>query len=140
MLLPLNNPLGLFQHVLRLLTYATTVPRPALAEENVSKLPKLDAPVLFATVEKRPQERVRKSKQIIGQGKAANGKISAGTCSFISDKYDLDKLSYSPFVLLSGTVIVIILLIVGSISLLYGVGDQPLPSILLATAVNAKKD
>ena len=48
--------------------------------------------------------------------------------------------SYSPFVLLSGTVIVIIFLIVGSISLLYGVGDQPLPSILLATAVNAKKD
>ncbi|KAF9567926.1 hypothetical protein CPC08DRAFT_625850 [Agrocybe pediades] len=45
-----------------------------------------------------------------------------------------------PFVLLSGTVIVIILLIVGSISLLYGVGDQPLPSTLLATAVPAKKD
>ncbi|KAF8973020.1 hypothetical protein BDZ97DRAFT_1912616 [Flammula alnicola] len=45
-----------------------------------------------------------------------------------------------PFVLLSGTVIVIILLIVGSVSLLYDVGDQSLPSTLLATAVPAKKD
>jgi len=45
-----------------------------------------------------------------------------------------------PFVLLSGTVIVMVLLIVGSISLLYGVGDHPLPSTLLATAVNVKKD
>uniref|UniRef100_A0A8H8CNH2 Vacuolar sorting protein Vps3844 C-terminal domain-containing protein n=1 Tax=Psilocybe cubensis TaxID=181762 RepID=A0A8H8CNH2_PSICU len=45
-----------------------------------------------------------------------------------------------PFVLLTGTVIVIILLIVGSISLLYTVGDQPLPSTLLATAVPTKKE
>lgn len=46
----------------------------------------------------------------------------------------------SPFVLLSGTVIVIIVLFIGSVSLLYSVGDQPLPSTLLATAVNMKKD
>ena len=46
----------------------------------------------------------------------------------------------SPFVLLSGTVIVIIVLFIGSISLLYGVGEQPLPSTLLATAVNVKKE
>jgi len=45
-----------------------------------------------------------------------------------------------PFVLLSGTVIVIIVLFIGSVSLLYSVGDQPLPSTLLATAVNMKKD
>jgi len=45
-----------------------------------------------------------------------------------------------PFVLLSGTVIVIIVLFIGSISLLYGVGEQPLPSTLLATAVNVKKE
>ena len=46
----------------------------------------------------------------------------------------------SPFVLLSGTVIVIIILFVSSVSLLYSVGEHPLPSILLATAVNMKKD
>jgi len=46
----------------------------------------------------------------------------------------------APFVLLSGTVIVIIVLLIGSVSLLYGVGEQPLPSTLLATAVNVKKD
>ena len=46
----------------------------------------------------------------------------------------------SPFVLLSGTVIVIIVLFIGSVSLLYGVGEQPLPSTLLATAVNVKKE
>lgn len=46
----------------------------------------------------------------------------------------------SPFVLLTGTVIAMILLVVGSVTLLYSVGDQALPSILLATAVSTKKD
>ncbi|KAF9462440.1 hypothetical protein BDZ94DRAFT_1309700 [Collybia nuda] len=45
-----------------------------------------------------------------------------------------------PFVLLTGTVIVMILLVFGSISLLSSVGDHDLPSTLLATAVNPKKD
>lgn len=45
-----------------------------------------------------------------------------------------------PFVLLTGTAIVMILLAFGSISLLSSVGDHELPSTLLATAVNAKKD
>ena len=72
--------------------HATTAPQLALAEGNVSKLPKLAAPVLFATVERRPQEKVRKSKQITGQEKVANGKISAGTCPFIPDEYNLNDL------------------------------------------------
>lgn len=46
----------------------------------------------------------------------------------------------SEFVLLSGTVLVIVFLIAGSISLLYTIGEQPLPSTLLATAVQAKKE
>ncbi|KAJ2917734.1 hypothetical protein MD484_g2619, partial [Candolleomyces efflorescens] len=46
----------------------------------------------------------------------------------------------SSFVLLAGTVLVLLIIIFGSISLLYSVGDQALPSILLATAVNSKKD
>lgn len=46
----------------------------------------------------------------------------------------------SPFVLFAGTVIVMIILVFGSISLLYSIGDLPLPSTLLATAVVAKKD
>ncbi|RXW25049.1 hypothetical protein EST38_g808 [Candolleomyces aberdarensis] len=46
----------------------------------------------------------------------------------------------SSFVLLAGTVLVLLIIIFGSISLLYSAGDQALPSILLATAVNSKKD
>ncbi|TFK44306.1 hypothetical protein BDQ12DRAFT_717466 [Crucibulum laeve] len=45
-----------------------------------------------------------------------------------------------PFVLFTSTVIALILVAVGSVSLLYSVGDQALPSTLMATAVNAKKD
>ncbi|KAF8236027.1 hypothetical protein L208DRAFT_1253653 [Tricholoma matsutake] len=45
-----------------------------------------------------------------------------------------------PFVLLAGTVLVLFLLIFGSISLLSGVGNHELPSTLLATAVNGKRD
>jgi len=46
----------------------------------------------------------------------------------------------SPFVLLSGTAVLIILLITGSISLLYTLGEQSLPSTLLATAINVQKE
>ncbi|KAJ3523885.1 hypothetical protein NMY22_g11239 [Coprinellus aureogranulatus] len=46
----------------------------------------------------------------------------------------------STFTLLAGTTLVLIIVVFGSISLLYTVGDQALPSILLATAVNSKKD
>ncbi|KAK0213221.1 hypothetical protein DFS33DRAFT_1287307 [Desarmillaria ectypa] len=45
-----------------------------------------------------------------------------------------------PFVLLTGTVIVIILLCFGSVSLLFHVGNQELPSTLMGSAVNSKKD
>jgi hypothetical protein len=46
----------------------------------------------------------------------------------------------SQFVLFAGTGITILLLIVGAISLLYAVGDSPLPSTLLATAVVSKRE
>ncbi|THU86553.1 hypothetical protein K435DRAFT_763253 [Dendrothele bispora CBS 962.96] len=45
-----------------------------------------------------------------------------------------------PFVLFVGTAVVMILLAVGSVSLLYGVGEQSLPPTLLGTAVTVKKD
>ncbi|KAG6837841.1 hypothetical protein H0H93_016209 [Arthromyces matolae] len=45
-----------------------------------------------------------------------------------------------PFVLLTGTVVVLLVLIFGSVSLLSSVGSLELPSVLLATAVGAKKD
>ncbi|KAF8647074.1 hypothetical protein AX16_006909 [Volvariella volvacea WC 439] len=45
-----------------------------------------------------------------------------------------------PFVLLSGTVLVIFILVFGAVSLLYGVGSAQLPSTLTGTAVNAKRD
>jgi hypothetical protein len=43
-------------------------------------------------------------------------------------------------VLLAGTTIVLILIIAGSVSLLYTVGSVELPSVLMGSAVNAKKD
>jgi len=79
--LPLNNPLAPSLHVLHPLMYVTIAPRPALAEGNVLRLPRLDEPVLYATVGRQPQEKVIKSKQITGQGKAANEKISAARLS-----------------------------------------------------------
>ncbi|KAG6857706.1 hypothetical protein H0H87_004122 [Tephrocybe sp. NHM501043] len=45
-----------------------------------------------------------------------------------------------PFVLLTGTVIVLLILVFGSVSLLSSVGNVELPSVLLATAVGVKKD
>ncbi|KAG6873451.1 hypothetical protein C0995_015540 [Termitomyces sp. Mi166 len=45
-----------------------------------------------------------------------------------------------PFVLLTGTVIVLLVLVFGSVSLLSTVGNVELPSVLLATAVGVKKD
>ncbi|KAJ7075831.1 hypothetical protein C8R43DRAFT_1054067 [Mycena crocata] len=46
----------------------------------------------------------------------------------------------APFVLLTGTTIVLLLVIAGSVSLLYTVGNIELPSVLMGGAVNAKKD
>ncbi|KAJ7139058.1 hypothetical protein C8R44DRAFT_605015 [Mycena epipterygia] len=46
----------------------------------------------------------------------------------------------APFVLLAGTTIVLLLVIAGSISLLYTVGNIELPSVLMGGAVHAKKD
>lgn len=47
--------------------------------------------------------------------------------------------AYSPFVLITGTVIGLILLIFGSVSLLYGIGDHELPSVLLGGAVGGSR-
>jgi len=45
-----------------------------------------------------------------------------------------------PFVLITGTVIGLLLLIGGSISLLYNVGEHELPSTLLGGVVGVRKD
>ncbi|KAF7357855.1 hypothetical protein MVEN_00831700 [Mycena venus] len=45
-----------------------------------------------------------------------------------------------PFVLLAGTTIVLLLVIAGSVSLLYTVGTGELPSVLMGGAVHAKKE
>jgi hypothetical protein len=45
-----------------------------------------------------------------------------------------------PFVLFVGSVLVMLILVFGSVSLLYGVGEQMLPPTLTGTVVNAKKD
>ncbi|KAJ4488852.1 hypothetical protein C8J55DRAFT_422816 [Lentinula edodes] len=45
-----------------------------------------------------------------------------------------------PFVLFAGLTIVMLVLVFGSVSLLYGVGEEMLPPTLTGTAVNSKKD
>jgi len=45
-----------------------------------------------------------------------------------------------PFVLITGTVVAMILIVVGSVSLLYSVGNIELPSTLMGNAVVARKD
>jgi len=45
-----------------------------------------------------------------------------------------------PFVLIAGTVIGLLIIIVGSVSLLYGVGDEQLPSILTGGVGSLKRD
>ncbi|KIL65885.1 hypothetical protein M378DRAFT_161516 [Amanita muscaria Koide BX008] len=46
----------------------------------------------------------------------------------------------APFVLLTGTVLVLIILVVSSVSLLSGIGEGELPSTLLSTAILPQKD
>jgi hypothetical protein len=46
----------------------------------------------------------------------------------------VDCLVVRPFVLIAGTVITLVLIVVGSIALLSGAGNQPLPSVLTGTA------
>lgn len=50
-----------------------------------------------------------------------------------------DDFRIRPFVLLGGTVIALILLIVGSVALLSGVGSQELPSTLTGAVVGGSK-
>jgi len=46
----------------------------------------------------------------------------------------------APFVLLTGSVVVLVLLVIASVSLLSGVGYSELPSTLLSTTVSSKRD
>lgn len=54
--------------------------------------------------------------------------------------HDVGLIFFSSFVLIVGTVLVLLLVVVGSISLLTSAGSQELPSTLLGSAVHAKKD
>ena len=51
-----------------------------------------------------------------------------------------DRGQSRPFVLITGTVIGLILLIGGSVSLLYTIGGQELPSVLMGSAVVGRRD
>jgi len=84
-----------------------------------------------------------------GSGKAVKTTYWAGeSCerqdisryAFYTNQYPDDLQRHSTFLLFAGTVITLLILAVGSVSLLYSVGDQSLPSTLLATAVPAKRD
>ncbi|KAJ7665716.1 hypothetical protein B0H17DRAFT_1019207 [Mycena rosella] len=61
------------------------------------------------------------------------------TATWVGESCERKDIS-GPFVLLAGTTIVLLLVIAGSISLLYSVGNIELPSVLMGGAVNAKKD
>ena len=60
----------------------------------------------------------------------ASAKTSAGMCRVISACRHLTDHSRRPFVLLTGTVIALILLVGGSVALLTSIGAQELPSTL----------
>lgn len=64
------------------------------------------------------------------------GSIYHGWPTGLTD-YDVTR---RPFVLIAGTVIGLILFIGGSVSLLYTVGGQELPSVLMGGAVIGRKD
>jgi hypothetical protein len=70
------------------------------------------------------------------------GRISAGESLFFSHFPDVFLIGnlIRPFVLITGTVIGLLLLIVGSVGLLYGIADQELPSVLLGGVVGVRKD
>jgi hypothetical protein len=57
-------------------------------------------------------------------------KDSAGRTQYWAGRKCERKDVSGPFVLITGTVITLILIVVGSIALLFGVGNQPLPSVL----------
>lgn len=77
----------------------------------------------------------RQAKFRIGQVRCASGGTSAG--EFLarlfgsSSSLQRDLLLLSPFVLITGTVITLILLMGGSVSLLYAIDSYELPSILM---------
>lgn len=62
--------------------------------------------------------------------------MSAGMCGFDSSQpaanLSLARLT-RPFVLITGTVITLILVVVGSVTLLSSLGSQPLPSVLTSS-------
>jgi hypothetical protein len=70
-----------------------------------------------------------------GKTRSEGGK----TQTWVGEKCERKDIS-GPFVLITGTVIGLILLIGGSISLLSSVGNQELPSTLLGGAVPSKRD
>ncbi|KAK7043213.1 hypothetical protein VNI00_008567 [Paramarasmius palmivorus] len=63
----------------------------------------------------------------------------AKTVNWVGERCERRDVS-SSFVLFAGTAIVMIVLAIGSVSLLYAVGEQSLPPTLTGTAVTAKKD
>ncbi|KAJ6538879.1 hypothetical protein DFH09DRAFT_72858 [Mycena vulgaris] len=73
-----------------------------------------------------------------GTTRTGSGK-QVKTASWVGESCERKDIS-GPFVLLAGTTIVLLLVIAGSISLLYSVGNIELPSVLMGGAVNAKKD
>ncbi len=137
--LPLSNRLAPFQPALLRPTLVPTALRLALVGDSVSRLKRLEEVASYAPVVLPRPARVPKPRRMYGLGKAANGKMSAGM--FLHQLYKLPGLITSrPFVLLTGTVVLVVLLVVGSVGLLYSVGDQELPSVLMGSAVNAKRD
>lgn len=76
----------------------------------------------------------RQAKFRIGQVRCASGGTSAGEflARLFGSSNSLPRdLLLSPFVLITGTVITLILLMGGSVSLLYAIDSYELPSILM---------
>ena len=85
-----------------------------------------------------PPPRTRWAALKIGPGKLANarmlaGKMSSNLMQLWSELITAIPINCRPFVLLAGTTIGLLIIIIGSVGLLYKVGETELPSTLTGT-------
>lgn len=138
--LVLKSHMDRYRLALLPLTPATTGHRHVLVEASVLKHPKLNVLVSSARVGSPRLAKETVLRRSTGSVKVVKGKTSAGEYRSkprLRLHTLMDKFS-RPFVLLTGTVIVLILVVFGSVSLLYTIGDQALPSVLMGGVVNKK--
>ena len=135
-----SSPSVLSQLVSPRKTHASNQPTLAPAGVNASKQRNLAAHAMYAAAAELAREKVPKRRPIHGLARVVSEKTLARK---LSDGLSIsNSLIYRrrPFVLLTGSVVVLVLLVIGSVSLLSGVGYNELPSTLLSATVSSKRD